>query len=162
MNLYLVQHAESRPEEQDPDRSLTDRGGEEIRSVAAFAGEAGVRVELIRHSGKTRARQSAEDLSASLSPDKGIAEADGLRPLDEPSIWAERLALTNDDTMLVGHLPHLSRLAGLLLVGDPESSPISFRMGGMLCLARDDAGGLVGPLDGHPGASVLRTDGLEA
>ncbi len=138
MNLYLVQHAESQPEEEDPDRSLTDRGRKEIRKVAAFAAGAGVRVEVILHSGKTRAHQTAEALWAALSPAKGIAEADGLRPLDEPSIWAERLALTKDDAMLVGHLPHLSRLAGLLLAGDPESSPISFRMGGMLCLSRDD------------------------
>ncbi|MFQ5945729.1 MAG: phosphohistidine phosphatase SixA [Anaerolineae bacterium] len=141
MNLYLVQHAEPKPEEEDPERSLSATGREEIRKTAAFAAGVGVRAEVIRHSGKTRARQTAEALSASLSPVKGIAEADGLKPLDDPSVWAERLALTKDDTMLVGHLPHLSRLAGLLVMRDPESSPISFRMGGMLCLARDDTGG---------------------
>ena len=143
MNLYLVQHAESKSEEEDPDRSLTDRGAEEIRRVAALAAQAGVRVEVIRHSGKTRARQTAEALSDFLSPDRGIEEADGLKPLDDPLSWRDRLSEAQEDTMLVGHLPHLSRLTGLLLVGDPEAALASFRMGGMLSLAQDDTGGWV-------------------
>jgi phosphohistidine phosphatase len=34
----------------------------------------------------------------------------------------------------VGHLPFLSRLASLLLVGDPERTLVRFRMGGIVCL----------------------------
>ncbi len=37
--------------------------------------------------------------------------------------------------MLVGHLPHLSRLASLLLTADPAREIIAFRMGGMVCLS---------------------------
>jgi phosphohistidine phosphatase len=36
--------------------------------------------------------------------------------------------------MLVGHLPHLRRLASLLLVGDPEREIIRFRNGAVVCL----------------------------
>ncbi len=42
--------------------------------------------------------------------------------------------------MLVGHLPHLSKLAGLLLTGSPDIEPIKFRMAGVLCLERDVKG----------------------
>ncbi|MGH2376556.1 MAG: hypothetical protein ACRDIC_24240 [bacterium] len=42
--------------------------------------------------------------------------------------------------MLVGHLPHLGRLASLLLVGTAERAVIRFQMGGVVCLARDDSG----------------------
>jgi phosphohistidine phosphatase len=41
--------------------------------------------------------------------------------------------------MLVGHLPHLSRLASWLLIGDPGKEILRFRNGGIVCLAR--AGG---------------------
>jgi phosphohistidine phosphatase len=37
--------------------------------------------------------------------------------------------------MLVGHPPHLSRLANLLLTGDPEGGILHFRMAGVVCLS---------------------------
>jgi len=36
--------------------------------------------------------------------------------------------------MLVGHLPFMDRLAGLLVTGDPDRSVVLFRMGGIVCL----------------------------
>jgi len=45
-----------------------------------------------------------------------------------------------EDTMLVGHLPHLGRLASLLLSGDKEKGIIDFKMGGIVCLKRFDDG----------------------
>ena len=91
MRLYLVQHGEARSEEKDPERPLTDRGASDVRRVAKLATEAGgVMVERILHSGKTRARRTAEIWAAEL----GIAatEADGLAPMDDPSVWASRVA----------------------------------------------------------------------
>jgi phosphohistidine phosphatase len=55
MDLYLAQHGEARPEVEDPERSLTDRGEESVRKVAAWTARAGVRVDQIGHSGKRRA-----------------------------------------------------------------------------------------------------------
>jgi phosphohistidine phosphatase len=42
--------------------------------------------------------------------------------------------------MLVGHLPYLARLSGLLLCGDRERMCVVFKMGGMVCLHRFDDG----------------------
>jgi len=42
--------------------------------------------------------------------------------------------------MLVGHLPHLQRLAGLLLSGDAEREVIRFRNGGVICLEKTEQG----------------------
>ena len=36
--------------------------------------------------------------------------------------------------MLVGHLPFLSRLVGLLLAGDPNRQVVKFENAGMVCL----------------------------
>lgn len=56
----------------------------------------------------------------------GIAEADGLAPLDDPSIWAERLQGVAQDTVLVGHLPHLRRLSySILLMMAKASAALS-------------------------------------
>jgi phosphohistidine phosphatase len=42
--------------------------------------------------------------------------------------------------MLVGHLPHLARLAGLLLAGDPDRPVIAFGQGGLVGLERGPVG----------------------
>ncbi len=60
-----------------------------------------------------------------------------LEPLADPKIWQKQLMGTNNDMMLVGHLPHLSKLASLLLVGNENKEVIAFRMGSIACLLGD-------------------------
>ncbi len=56
-----------------------------------------VQVSRILHSGKLRAKQTAEALSEHLHPTGGSSETDGLAPLDDPTIWAGRLAEELED-----------------------------------------------------------------
>jgi phosphohistidine phosphatase len=140
MFVYLVQHGEAEREEVDPARPLTEKGRNDVRKVAFFTAGAHVRVERIFHSGKLRARQTAEILGEVLKPSSGIMETDGLAPLDDPIIWAQRLQETTRDIMLTGHLPHLKRIAALLLCGTTERKAVAFAMGGIVTLERDDAG----------------------
>jgi len=140
MLLYLVQHAEAKKEEEDPSRGLTDKGYREITLMALFVRDKGVAASMIRHSGKKRAAQTAQALADKTRPARGVAEADGLLPMDNPAIWAERLAPMSEDIMLVGHLPHLARLASLLLCGERDGNIVDFRMAGIVCLKRFDDG----------------------
>jgi phosphohistidine phosphatase len=141
MKVYLIQHAEAKSKEEDPDRPLSDRGWAEIRTVAAYVAEhANIEVNQIYHSGKARARQTAEVLAAALHPADGVDQVDDLSPLAEPSVWAARLADVTDDIMLVGHLPHLSKLAGLLLCQDEDKTVVAFQMGGIVCLSQAESG----------------------
>lgn len=140
MMLYLVQHGEAQREEVDPARPLSGKGRADVRKVALFAAGAGVRVERLFHSCKLRARETADIMGEVLGPVAGSAETDGLAPLDDPAIWAERLQAMTAATMLVGHLPHLQRLAGLLLCGTAEKQGVAFAMGGIVALERDEAG----------------------
>jgi len=140
MFLYLVQHAEAKKEEEDPARPLSEKGLQDITAVASYLSQLNIKVYKIFHSTKLRAKQTSEILFESLKPVKGMSEVDMLSPLDNPGIWAERLKDMPDDIILVGHLPHLGRLASLLLCGDAEKNVISFRMAGILCLKRDEAG----------------------
>lgn len=138
MFLYLIQHGEAKSEKEDPERGLTDKGIEDVKRVARFVSSLNMHISQIFHSGKKRASQTAEILAEHLKPEKGITVSDGLAPLDDPRIWFERLSSKREDIALVGHLPHLERLASLLLCGDAGRKMINFRMGGMVCLKRTD------------------------
>jgi phosphohistidine phosphatase len=140
MFLYLVQHGEAKREEDDPQRGLTDKGFKDVARTALYAQKLGLVVSAIHHSGKTRALQTAQVLADYLRPGKGISQAGGLAPMDDPGEWAGRIAGMNEDLMLVGHLPYMAKLAGLLLCGDKERTPVDFKMGGIACLRRFDDG----------------------
>jgi phosphohistidine phosphatase len=140
MFLYLVQHAEAKREEEDPARDLTEKGCVDIENVARQLKRLNVNIRQILHSGKTRAQSTANVLARHLKPPAGVSEALGLAPLDDPEIWAGRIAKMDEDIMLVGHLPHLGRLATILMSGDKEKSIINFQMGGVIRLRRIEAG----------------------
>ena len=56
MDIYLVQHGEAKPEAEDPERSLSDKGKKEVESSARHAAAVGIEVAQILHSGKLRAK----------------------------------------------------------------------------------------------------------
>lgn len=140
MLLYLVQHAEAKREAEDPARDLTEKGRLDIESLAYHLEKLNVQVRQIFHSGKTRAQSTANVLARHLKPPAGVSEAPGLAPLDDPEVWAGQIAKMDENIMLVGHLPHLGRLAALLMSGDKERSVINFQMGGVVRLRRMEAG----------------------
>lgn len=134
--LILVQHGEAASKDVDPERPLTDGGRQEVDRVAAHLAAHDVRPAAIWHSGKLRAEQTAELMGAALAPGDVHQVAD-MAPLDDPASMADAIASEAGDLMLVGHLPHLSRLATLLLTGAPEPEIVRFRMGGAVALERD-------------------------
>jgi len=140
MNVYLVRHGQAKSEQEDPERPLSEKGWSEIKKVAAFVAKKGnISVKDIFHSGKTRALQTAEILTEQLNPSNGISETDGLKPMDDASIWAARIADITEDIMLVGHLPHLDRLAAILLCWDVIKKVVTFRTGSILCIGREES-----------------------
>ena len=90
----------------------------------------------VLHSGKLRAGETAEIIATKLDAD--VEEVDGLDPNDDPRVWEERLATTDRDSLLVGHLPHLSRLTSHLLCGNTEAGLVEFAHGGVVCLRREN------------------------
>ena len=66
MRLYIVQHAAAKPKEEDPDRPLSAQGRVDIDRMATFLAGNDVAVGSIRHSGKTRAAQTAIDTLPSV------------------------------------------------------------------------------------------------
>ncbi len=138
--VYLVQHGKAKSESEDPRRPLTEEGAAEVRRMAAWAVRAGLHVDQIRHSGKTRAEETAALLGEALQPPQGVVAVAGLGPNDDVRPVAEALSAGEEAVMLVGHLPFLSRLTSLLLVGAPEPAIVRFRYGGVVCLEREETG----------------------
>ncbi|UCC78693.1 MAG: phosphohistidine phosphatase SixA [Candidatus Zixiibacteriota bacterium] len=137
MAVFLIQHAESKPKEEDPERTLTDEGSENINKISSYARQhINVSVDRIFHSGKLRARQTAEVLAGYLKPAEGVSETDGLEPMADPTIWAKRISQIQNDIMLVGHLPHLGRLTSVLLGADATKSIVNFRNAGIVKLSQ--------------------------
>ena len=117
MALYLVQHGKSLSEEQDPEQGLSQEGYADVNRIAEVARGYGVRPAAIKHSGKKRARQTAEMFAKALLGDTSKVEAiPGIGPLDDVVPVAKTLK-TGDNLMLVGHLPFMERLTGFLVTG---------------------------------------------
>ena len=140
MRLYLVQHGVAVPEAEDPARPLSAKGREEVARTAQVLARMDISVDAIRHSGKLRARQTAELIARSVKAAEGLVEASGLAPNDPAAPVAAELANAAHDLMLVGHLPHLARLASLLVAGRESPSAVEMHMGGVVCLERAPQG----------------------
>jgi phosphohistidine phosphatase len=132
--ILLVQHGKAYTETEDPERRLTPEGVAETEKTAKLLATIGIKPREIIHSGKTRARQTAEIFARHLGVP--LRQEEGLNPNDDPAPWAQKLA-TIDDIMIVGHLPHLSRLTALLLTGNPEREVVKFRYSAILALVKE-------------------------
>jgi len=140
MQLYLVQHAQAKNEAEDPQRSLTKEGKQIALRMAGFAARRNITVAEIWHSEKLRARQTAEIFAEAIPPQAGMHEKPGLGPLEDVTPLVSALAGARDNLMIVGHLPHLSRLASRLLCQDETKTIVAFQMAGIVRLDREGAG----------------------
>lgn len=138
MKLYLVQHGEALSKEVDPDRPLSPRGKSDVGKVTAFLQQAGISVDRILHSGKTRARQSADILAEALLEQGDVEAVDGIGPNDPVEAFPATLHPFNQDTMVVGHLPFMARLVSYLLSGQSEAETVAYEPGSVVCLVRDE------------------------
>ena len=62
----------------------------------------------------------------------------GLNPNDPTDDIARAVALWDQDSMLVGHLPFMARLAGRLVAGRDDAGVVAFQPGTILCLERGE------------------------
>ncbi len=129
MAIYLVQHGAAKTEAEDPQRSLTNEGRRTIERIGEHLTKCGVTLDRIEHSDKLRARQSAEILAAKLHPPHGAVQVSGLAPDDDVEPTYVHLNQETGTVMLVGHLPHLSRLVSRLCSLPAEHTLVRFQMG---------------------------------
>lgn len=140
MRCYLVQHGDALPKERDPERPLSERGRADIARLADFL-RGRVRVARVVHSGKTRARQTAELLASAIAPpDAPIEVMPGIEPLNAVAPVAAQIAGWSAETLLAGHEPFLGKLVALLVTGDETSDVVAFEPGTLVALERGSHG----------------------
>ncbi len=138
MRLYLTQHAKAEVKNGESERTLTEEGIAELLKIASFLKiHALVSPHTIYHSSKTRAKQTADILAEQISPQHITEQTRGLAPMDDIAEWVEKANHLTEDSMVVGHMPHLSKLATTLLERRDDKISISFRNAGVVCLVRN-------------------------
>jgi phosphohistidine phosphatase len=138
VNFYLVRHGDALSAAENPQRPLSSEGRRRVQQTAERALERGIWVSAIYHSGILRAKETAEILAERMSV-AGVAELSGLLPEDDPALVKAELDAAHDSILLVGHLPFMSRLAGLLIHGDPERPGVEFSPAALGCFTRSAA-----------------------
>src|SRR5438045_1310659 len=118
MDIYLVRHAEAADKSVDPQRNLTERGRRDAAAMAEALRPLRLRVRAIWHSGKPRATQTAEALLPAIGcGGERLVCHSRLKPFDPVKKLARTLACMDENIMIVGHEPHLGRLAARLVTG---------------------------------------------
>ena len=140
MKLYLVQHGEATTKDVNPDRPLTKKGKSDSSKTASFLKASGINVDLIWHSTKKRAIETAKIFERELSPKETTQEKENLSPNDPVSETFEMIGKAKKDIMIVGHLPFLQKLLSLMLLDSESYEILKFNMGGCVCLECGEEG----------------------
>jgi phosphohistidine phosphatase len=121
--LYLAHHADAVGPAVDPQRPLSIGGRMHADAMARRARDRGVNPAVIWHSGKLRARQTAEAYWRACNPLAEFSAIRGLQPTDPPEWIRDRVAAESRDVMLVGHMPSLPLILQLLTADETARFP---------------------------------------
>ena len=125
--LYLVRHAHAVDATEDAARPLSPKGREQVRTLAKFLRKSGAfQPEEVWHSPLVRSHETAALLARQLKLNVPLVLQPGLEPEDQPEGVARRLRSATRSVAVVGHEPHLSALASLLVRG--RAAPPAFVM----------------------------------
>jgi phosphohistidine phosphatase len=136
--LYLVHHGDAVGPDVDARRPLSAAGVAGVERVAARAAANGARPQVVWHSGKLRAKQTAEAVWRACNALAQFSASRDLQPDDPPRWLRDRLRRESRDIAIAGHFPHLPRLLSLLVAGGDAST--DFPMHGAVALETRDEG----------------------
>jgi len=130
--VYFMQHGLALSKDQNPERPLSYDGIQQTTTIARHLAGLSFSTAHIYHSGKPRALQTAEILATAtaIGPNK-LTQHVHLSPNDDIQLLITQL---QDQSLYVGHLPHLDKLCSFLLAGDASANIIRFENSGIVCL----------------------------
>jgi phosphohistidine phosphatase len=135
VHLFLVHHGEAVGPDVDSRRPLSERGRANVERLAVEAAGRGAKPAVVWHSGKLRAKQTAEAFWRACNALADLSATRDLQPDDPPEWIRDRLRSEPRDILIAGHFPHLPRLFGLVTQGVADFPPH-----GVVALATDDEG----------------------
>jgi len=135
MHLILVHHGDAVGPEVDPQRPLSPKGRLAVEGLASSAAARGVKPTVIWHSGKLRAKQTAEAFWRACNPFAEFSATRDLQPEDSPDWMRDRLRAEPREVLIAGHYPHLPGLLAKLVPGSR-----AFPKNGVVALVSEDDG----------------------
>jgi phosphohistidine phosphatase len=138
MFLFLVHHGDAVDPDVDPRRPLSSEGRAEVERIAAQAAGLGAMPAVVWHSGKLRAKQTAEAFWRLCNALADLSATRDLQPDDPPEWMGDRLRAEARDILIVGHFPYLPRLLAWLVTGG--NAGVLFPEHGIVALETQDDG----------------------
>ena len=138
MHLFLVHHGVAVGAEEDARRPLSAVGRANAARVAAKAAALGAKPLVVWHSGKLRARQTAQEFWRACNALAEFSASKDLQPDDPPQWIRDRLRVESRDIAIAGHFPHLPRLLALLTSSGGAGA--DFPINGVVALVTSDEG----------------------
>lgn len=121
----------------DAARPLSPKGKRQIRVMTRFLRKSGsLKTSDFWHSPLVRARDTAKRLAEGLKKNPSLAEVSGMEPDADPGTLARRLNKQRNAVAVVGHEPHLSTLATLLLIGRAAQPVLVLKKGSVTALEK--------------------------
>jgi len=142
MRLYLVRHGEAVVSDNGGDVALSEWGKFEVEKSGTKIADRIDNLDIIFHSNKLRAHQTAKIIQTKLKFDATVPmnEMEGLKPNDSAEEIAEWAGQVQNDIMLVGHLPFMNKLAGILLKESEKNYSLSFGTASVASFERGKSG----------------------
>ena len=115
-------------------RPLSSNGLVASTTLAEEAAARGIKPDVVWHSGKIRAKQTAQLFWRACNPLAGLEAVHGLQPGDPPRWMRDRLFGETRSILVVGHMPHLPGLLSLLRGEGDASVTLDFPAHGCVAL----------------------------
>lgn len=141
MKVYLARHGEASPKEFDSECPLSEKGRNDLALITNFLSQRQLQVDFFFHSGKLRAKQTAELLEQVIHCKRGVEARMGLDPLDLVGPIASEINQFDNDLALVGHMPFMGKLLSKLITGYENNDVLVFQTATLVCLESLEGGG---------------------
>lgn len=133
MTVYFIQHGICLKKDEDPAKPLSTIGKKETTLISQFLKDKGLSITKVYHSGKLRAEETAQILSNNLSTGE-IYIKSNMSPNDNVKDFCKEQL--EDNSIYVGHLPHLEKTISYLITQDENSNVIKLKNSGVVSLER--------------------------
>ncbi len=135
MKLFLLRHADAVHGFPDADRPLSPKGISQIKELArSIKHKSTGNIENIWHSPLLRAKQTATLFEKNFDLKSKTFVREELVPGGSVESLAYELETLDQDTLLVGHNPHMEALTSFLLKKNSHPSIVAFKKAGIACL----------------------------
>lgn len=135
MKIFLLRHADATHSFPDASRALSPEGIEQIKALAKAIDHNHVQsIKNIWHSPLLRAQQTAALFAKYFKLDCKVRTHEDLVPGGPIDSLAYELETLDEDTLIVGHNPHMEALASFLLKRDSQAPVIIVKKASITCL----------------------------